>query len=105
MRFNIRNKFLVPMVILVLLGMGGSSIISYTISKKSLKTALTGQISQIADSTEVVMRAWVRDRTLDVANWGIQHIQHGTEGFLCRQSRQEVRQRTTRRHERGLPIL
>ena len=55
MRFNIRNKFLVPMVILVLLGMGGSSIISYTISKNSLKTALTGQISQIADSTEVVM--------------------------------------------------
>ena len=74
MRFNIRNKFLVPMVILVLLGMGGSSIISYTISKNSLKTALTGQISQIADSTEVVMRAWVRDRTLDVANWGVQNI-------------------------------
>jgi methyl-accepting chemotaxis protein len=74
MRFNIRNKFLVPMVILVLLGMGGSSIISYTISKNSLKTALTGQITQIADSTESIMKSWVRDRTLDVANWGVQSV-------------------------------
>jgi methyl-accepting chemotaxis protein len=74
MRFNIRNKFLVPMVILVLLGMGGSSIISYTLSKNSLKTALTGQISQIADSTESIMKSWVRDRTLDVANWGVQSV-------------------------------
>ena len=74
MRFNIRNKFLVPMVILVLLGMGGSSIISYTLSKNSLKTALTGQLSQIADSTETIMQSWVRDRTLDVTNWAAQSV-------------------------------
>ena len=74
MRFNIRNKFLVPMVILVLLGMGGSSIISYTLSKNALKTALTGQLSQIADSTETIMQSWVRDRTLDVTNWAAQSV-------------------------------
>jgi len=74
MRLNIRNKFLIPMIILVVVGMGGSSIISYTLSKSALKTALTGQIKQIADSTVVVMQSWVRDRTLDVANWSVQNV-------------------------------
>ncbi len=62
------------MVILVIVGMGGSSVISYMISKKSLKSALTGQIHQIAGSTVDVMRSWVNDRTLDIDNWGQQNI-------------------------------
>ncbi len=74
MRLNIRNKFLVPMVILVIIGMGGSSIISYTLSKNALQTALTGQIKQLADSTVQIMQSWVRDRTLDVANWSVQSV-------------------------------
>lgn len=74
MRFNIRNKFLVPMIILVMVGMGGVSIISYTLSKHALQEALTGQIKQTADTTVANMQAWVRDRTLDVTNWSMQNI-------------------------------
>jgi len=62
------------MVILVIIGMGGSSIISYSLSKNALQTALTGQIDQIVDTTMVIMRSWLRDRTLDVNNLGQRNV-------------------------------
>lgn len=73
-KFNIRNKFLVPMVILVAVGMGGASIVSYLLAKGALEEALVGQIEQTAVTAVETIEAWIHDSTLDVNNWATQKV-------------------------------
>ena len=42
MKMNIRNKFLLPTIALIIAGMGVSATISYTKSKNALSAALAG---------------------------------------------------------------
>jgi len=74
MNLSLRNKFLIPMLILIIFGMGLSSGISYYKSKSALESSVKGQIEQIADSTAKVMASWVKDRKLDVTSLGLQKI-------------------------------
>ena len=74
MKLNLRNRFLLPMVVLILLGMGISGLISYEKSKTALEGSINAQISQLADSTAKVMGSWVRDRGLDIKTWSKQKV-------------------------------
>ncbi len=72
MLFNIRNKFLVPTVILVLLGMGISSFTSYQMAKNALEKSKIGQLTQVVDSTTHHIADWFQNRQVDVSNWAKQ---------------------------------
>ncbi|PID40711.1 MAG: chemotaxis protein, partial [Proteobacteria bacterium] len=74
MFFKIRNKFLIPMVILVLLGMGVSSFISYRMAKNALEMSKIEQLTQVVDSTTHAIIDWFGNRKLDIANWAKQDI-------------------------------
>ncbi len=69
-----RNRFLIPTLTLIILGMGFSAAISYVKSKNALTVAMKGQMDQLANSTAKVMNAWVKDRTLDVRSWSRQKV-------------------------------
>lgn len=69
MKLSLRNRFLIPTLMLIFLGMGVSATVSYIKSKQSLQSSITGQIVQTAKSTRNVMASWVKDRKLDVQNW------------------------------------
>ena len=73
-KMNIRNKFLVPTVILIIVGMGVSSFISYTKSKNALNTALLENIQQRTASTSVILQTWLKDRKLDLNSWSQEEI-------------------------------
>ncbi len=72
MHLNIRNKFLIPMIILVLLGMGISSFLSYQMAKKALEKSKIGQLTQVVDSTTLHIIDWFQNRQVDVSNWAKQ---------------------------------
>ncbi len=74
MFFKIRDKFLVPMVILVLIGMGISSFISYRMAKNALETSKIEQLTQAVNRTTQNILDWFSNRKLDVANWAKQDI-------------------------------
>ncbi len=74
MKLSLRNRFLIPVLLLIIGGMGASTAISYFNSKKALQEAITGQITQIAGSTTKLLSSWVRDRKLDVGNWSQQKV-------------------------------
>ncbi len=74
MFFTIRNKFLVPMVILVLVGMGISSFISYQMAKNALEMSKIEQLTQSSNNTDQVILEWFGNRKLDVSNWAKQDI-------------------------------
>ena len=70
MTFNFKQKFIIPTLMLIVLGMAGTSVISYQKSKTALQENIIHEISGIAAATAVTMDAWVEDRTRDVHIWG-----------------------------------
>lgn len=57
------------MLILVIVGMGGASIVSYILSKNALQEALSNQADLLSTSTMKSMDTWFQSRILDVTNW------------------------------------
>lgn len=74
MKISLRNKFLIPMIALIILGVGVSGTLSYLRAKAALETTISGEISQIVSSTQNIMTSWLRDRTLDIRSWSKQTI-------------------------------
>ncbi len=74
MFFKIRNKFLVPMVILVLVGMGISSFISYQMAKNALEMNKIDRLTQSSSNTARAILDWFSNRKLDASNWAKQDI-------------------------------
>lgn len=74
MKWNLKNKFMVPMVALIVLGMGISSVVSYTKSRNALKHAIISDVQHIANLTSQMMVSWIQDRKLDIKNWSKQEL-------------------------------
>ena len=74
MKLSLRNRFLIPMVILVALGMGASTAISYVKARNALVAASKAQIGQLAESTIGIVNAWYANRKLEIRNWSDQKI-------------------------------
>ncbi len=62
------------MVILVLLGMGVSSFISYRMAKNALEVSKIEQLTLAVNSTTHTIADWIGNRKLDVANWAKQDL-------------------------------
>lgn len=73
-RVSIKNKFVVPTLVLLIIGMGLSSTISYYKAKVALKTAITGQVEQLAVSADKILETWIADRELDIKGWSKQEV-------------------------------
>ncbi|WP_162459058.1 methyl-accepting chemotaxis protein [Desulfosarcina ovata] len=71
---NIRNKFLLPTILLIIVGMGVSATISYVKSKNALSNALLENIQQRTRSTATNLESWIKDRQLDLRSWSHEEI-------------------------------
>ncbi len=74
MKWSLRKRFLLPVIGLILIGMGLSIGISHVKSRGALTESIRSQIEQLADSSAEVLNLWARDRKLDVKNWSQQQI-------------------------------
>ncbi|MFC1883735.1 methyl-accepting chemotaxis protein [Thermodesulfobacteriota bacterium] len=68
MKIGLRNKFLVPTVLLVIFGMIFSIAVSYFSSKNALDRAIKDQISQQAVSTVGNLHTWAEHTIADLSN-------------------------------------
>jgi methyl-accepting chemotaxis protein len=66
---RLRGKFLIPTVVLVILGMGLSAYLSYHQASEALSSAVEKQIKQVADTTVEQFDTWLNQRRLEVVNW------------------------------------
>jgi methyl-accepting chemotaxis protein len=69
LKMNIRNKFLIPTILLIIIGSGFVSVISYVKSQNALKEAVLDNIQQRTESTARTLQTWIKDRTLDLTSW------------------------------------
>jgi len=69
MKLRLRNRFLLPTVILIAIGMSFSAFVSYRYSKKAIEDMAQEQIRQSADATSVQISFWLKGLRLNVLNW------------------------------------
>lgn len=69
MNLTLRDRFLFPIITVVIVGMIISTFISYVNAERALDKALKGQIRQIVNSTAQNLDAWVDRTRLDIESW------------------------------------
>ena len=69
MRLNFKQKFILPTLTLMVLGMAGSTVMSYMKSRAVVQKDIVNQLKNIAGLTATTMDAWVEDRTRDIQTW------------------------------------
>lgn len=74
MKSSIKNKFLIPALTLIIIGMGASSLISYLKTKTALRNTIILQLEHYADATVSSLNMWFYYRKLDITNWSKQKI-------------------------------
>jgi len=66
---SIRTKFIVPTVLLLVLGMGLSSRISFRQSGKALEHALVGNLQHKVGTIVTILGNHIKDRKIDMQTW------------------------------------
>ncbi|MGE0086875.1 MAG: methyl-accepting chemotaxis protein [Desulfococcaceae bacterium] len=69
MKLSLRNRFLLPTVVLIALGMSFSAFVSYRYSKKAIEDMAHEQIRQLTDAASSRISFWLNDLRLNILNW------------------------------------
>ncbi|MCK9294948.1 MAG: methyl-accepting chemotaxis protein [Desulfobulbaceae bacterium] len=91
MKLSLQNRFLLPVVALIIVGMGISSFISYVRSRDAIQDSVTRQIVQLTDSTVQMLEFWINSCKKDISIWSRQEIyqtalKDSSEGEAARQA-------------------
>ncbi len=71
---SLKNKFLIPTVVIILIGMGLFAFISFAKARSIFTHVIIEEIDQIADTTVGGMSTWISDRRIDIKNWSQQRL-------------------------------
>ena len=74
MHLSLKNRFLIPTITLIVIGMGLTTTISYVMAKNALEESITQQLRQIVRSTNNLTDVWFQDRKRDVDSWSQQKL-------------------------------
>ena len=69
MKISIRLKFIIPTIVLIILGMGILSVVSFFQSKAALKNSIFAQVEGQAGSTASMLSSWISERKLNIEGW------------------------------------
>ncbi len=69
MKLTLKQKLIIPTVILILIGMGTLSVVSFVQSKNALQNSIIGQLENRADATTTMLASWMGERRLNVESW------------------------------------
>ena len=72
MKSSLRSRFLVPTIILILLGMGLASWFSYMMAGGILRKTINSQMTKLCDLTNQRMSGFLADRKQDIISWSRQ---------------------------------
>ncbi len=95
---KLMHKFLVSILMVIFLGMGGLTFFSYTMAKDALRDTVEQQVTRIVESTVKSMSLWVKDRRLDLNNWSKQKVYQSAvqDSFLGKAARKGATAELTR---------
>ena len=71
---NLKYKFLITTVVLVVISITVASAVSYFITKNRMMEAIRGQIVQTVNATETHLHYWIERTQSDIAGWSSQKV-------------------------------
>ncbi len=74
MKLSLKNRFLLPTIGLLILGMGMSMLISYLNARKALDTVIKAQITQTAATLDETLTSWIERSQLDLTIWSTMKV-------------------------------
>ncbi|GBC61911.1 methyl-accepting chemotaxis protein [Desulfonema ishimotonii] len=74
MKFSLRNKFLIPTILLILIGMGGVTTVFYSKSKTALRNSIESNLIQLSGTSVKIIDSWIRDLQLNLKHWSQEEI-------------------------------
>jgi methyl-accepting chemotaxis protein len=97
MKLNLGKKFLIPVILLVMLGMSGAAAVSYWYSARAIEDVVVIGADQLIESTDNSITEWVKERRREVKNWSsaavfAQALQEGGDPSAARKSADEFLQ-------------
>jgi methyl-accepting chemotaxis protein len=74
MKMNLAAKFIVSTLLLIIVGMGVSTVVSYYNSRTTISRIMNSQKHQIATMMIRQIDEWIKDRRLEMSYWGKQDV-------------------------------
>jgi methyl-accepting chemotaxis protein len=90
MKISLRNRFLLPTIVLLTLSLSVSTLISYYNASSTLESSTREQMQRISTWTLTLVTTWLGDRKVDVVSWANQKT-YGTalqDSFMGKAARQ-----------------
>jgi len=69
MRLSLGGKFLWPVVVLMVLGMGGATLLSFYNTRQAMENMATEQVQALSANTARLLGVWLEDRKHDLKAW------------------------------------
>jgi len=87
--FSLKNKILLPVLLLIVVGMGTATAVSYFQSRNTVEAEINRQLTQTAHNTVESLNSWVFDRQLDIDTWSREdmYLTALSEGLMGRAAR------------------
>ena len=74
MNLSLKNKILLPVLALIIAGMGISTAVSYFQARDTVENELNKELTQITQSAVNALATWISDRRMDISNWSGEEI-------------------------------
>jgi methyl-accepting chemotaxis protein len=74
MRFNLKSRFLIPSLILIIFGMGITTAVGFFVATNTLLENTKSQLALLADVSEQRVGAFLKDRKADIACWTTERL-------------------------------
>ena len=74
MQLNIRRKFLIPTVLLVVIGLGITTTVTYTKARTALSNAIDSEMNQVVKATLANLNSWIERNRRDLAAWSNEEV-------------------------------
>jgi len=69
MKLSLRSKFMLPTLLLIVLGMGVSTVVTYIYTRDAIERTVHHQVRQITATTAKQIAQWISDRRRDIRIW------------------------------------
>ena len=69
MKLKLTSKLLLPLICLVIIGLGSAVFMAYINARQGLESAIVSQLSQTSSSVESQLSQWLVRNAIDLENW------------------------------------
>jgi len=73
-KWTLRKNFLIPTLVVIIVGMGISTYVTYHRTKAMFNESAMDEMTQLSSMSGKIISFWIQDRKIEVTNWATEQI-------------------------------